>query len=154
MIYLASDHRGFELKVKIKSWLREWGETFEDFGPETFIANDDYPDYISRVGQQVSAHQDERGIVFGLTGEGEAIVCNKYRGVRTAVYSGGNIKIVKLSREHNDANVLSLGAGFIDEPKAKKVIKLWLDTKFSVDVRHIRRLEKIRNIEALNFKID
>ena len=149
---MASDHRGFELKAKIKTWLPEWGYEFEDLGPNVYVADDDYPDYVSRVGKQVSAHLDDKGVVLGFTGEGEAIVCNKYQGVRTAVYNGGSTEIVKLSREHNDANVLSLGAGFIDDTQAKDVVKLWLDTKFSGDERHVRRLEKIRVIETSTCK--
>ena len=152
MIYLASDHKGYELKGKIKVWLRNWGYEFGDLGPSAYVADDDYPDYVSKVGEQISAQSESLGIVLGFTGEGEAIVCNKYFHVRTAVYNGGTKDIIKLSREHNDANVLSLGAGFVNEVEAKEALKLWLDTKFSGEERHVRRLKKIEAIESANFK--
>lgn len=144
MIYLASDHRGFELKEKIKSWLEAWGIEHVDVGAHALVPDDDYPDFVAQVAEKVA--QDpagNRGIVLGGTGQGEAMVANRRRGVRAAVLYAANDDIVKLSREHNAANVLSLGASFVSDEQAKHAIKLWLDTPFSEAPRHIRRIGKI-----------
>jgi len=143
-IFIATDHRGFALKEKIKQWLAEWGYQCQDFGADTLDENDDYPDFISKAAEAVSKDpENSKGIVLGSSGQGEAIVANKYKGVRAAVYYGGSEDIIKLSREHNDANMLALGAAFLDEENAKKVVKLWLETPFSGDERHVRRINKI-----------
>ncbi len=144
MIYLGSDHRGYELKEKIKSWLTGWGMDFVDCGPARLDPADDYPDYVAIVAEKVA--QDpvgNRGIVLGATGQGEAIVANRRRGIRAAVLYAYNEDIIKMSREHNAANVLSLGASFLAEDDAKKAIELWLKTDFSGDERHVRRIGKI-----------
>lgn len=142
-IFLGADHAGFELKEKISSYLKELGHEVEDMGAHTHEALDDYPDFIRPVAQAVSAHPGAKGIILGGSGQGEAIVANRVSGVRAAVYYGGAVDIVVLSREHNDANILSLGARFIEEEEAKEVVKLWLDTPFSGDERHMRRIKKI-----------
>lgn len=151
-IFLASDHRGFQLKEKIKDWLKEWGFEYEDMGAFEYNENDDYPDFISRAAEAVANDPEQsRGIILGASGQGEAMVANRYKGVRATVYYGGSEEVVKLSREHNDANVLSLGialgstiqtAKMLDEEVVRKVIKLWLDTPFSNDERHVRRISK------------
>lgn len=144
MIYLGSDHRGYEMKEKIKSWLTEWGLEYIDCGPKQYDANDDYPDFVAQVAEKVA--QDpigNIGIVLGHSGQGEAMVANRRRGIRATVLYAANDEIVKLSREHNAANVLSLGASFISEDDAKHAIRLWLDTGFSGDERHVRRIGKI-----------
>ncbi|OGZ66587.1 MAG: ribose-5-phosphate isomerase [Candidatus Staskawiczbacteria bacterium RIFCSPHIGHO2_02_FULL_34_10] len=143
-IFIATDHRGYSLKEKIKTWLSDWNYEFEDFGAFTLNPDDDYPDFIAKVAEAVSVDpKSSVGIVLGGSGQGEAIVANKYKEVRAVVYYGGPEDIIKLSREHNDANVLSLGASFLDEKNIKGIIKLWLETKFSGDERHIRRINKI-----------
>jgi ribose 5-phosphate isomerase B len=148
MIYLGTDHRGFELKEMIKQWLTEWGYEYEDMGAHEYDEQDDYPDFVSLVGEKVSADPDNsKGIVLGGSGQGEAIVANKYNGVSAVVFYGGPDEIIKLSREHNNANVLSLGASFIDGDRAKEAIKLWLETEFPGEERHKRRIEKIKQIE-------
>jgi len=147
MIYLGSDHKGYELKEKIKLWLGEWGYTFEDKGPDHFDKDDDYPDYISKVGLAISGDTESFGIILGHSGQGEAIVANKYKGVRAIVYYGGPEELISLSREHNNANVLSLGASFLSEEQAKRIIKMWLETKFTNEPRHARRIDKITKIE-------
>lgn len=148
MIYLASDHRGYNLKEKIKSWLSEWGHEYEDMGAFELNQEDDYPDFISKAAEKVSADPEKsKGIVLGGSGQGEAIVANRYPNVRAAVYYGGSEEIIKLSREHNNANILSLGASFIDDETAKKAIQLWLGTSFSGDERHKRRIEKINKLK-------
>ena len=144
MIYLASDHRGFELKNHIKDWLAEWGYEFEDCGPHNLDPQDDYPDFVHVAAQKVA---DEPGlhkaIVLGMSGQGEAMVANRYKGVRAGVYYGGPRPNFLLTREHNDANVLSLAAAFITVEDARLTVKKWLETRFSGDERHVRRIRKI-----------
>ncbi|TSC91822.1 MAG: ribose 5-phosphate isomerase B [Parcubacteria group bacterium Licking1014_17] len=148
MIYLASDHRGFELKKKISVWLKEWGYQSEDMGPFAYDAEDDYPDFVLKAAEKISADpENSKGIVLGHSGQGEALVANKYKGIRAIVYYGGPEELITLSREHNNANVLSLGASFLDDETAKKAVKTWLETKFAGEERHVRRIAKIAKIE-------
>lgn len=146
LIYLGSDHAGFELKRKIKKLLDELGLKYEDLGPNKYDTDDDYPDFIIPVAQKVAENSGSRGIVFGGSGQGEAIAANKIKGIRAALYYGGPLDIVKLSRTHNDSNILSLGARFVNENEAIQAVKLWLETEFE-DGRHQRRIEKIKNVE-------
>ncbi|MDX1535601.1 MAG: RpiB/LacA/LacB family sugar-phosphate isomerase [Candidatus Spechtbacterales bacterium] len=143
-IYLATDHAGYELKEKIKEWLTGWNYDFEDMGAYKYNETDDYPDLIRPAVKSV-AHDPEnsKAIILGGSGQGEAMVANRYQGVRATVYYGGSEDILKLSREHNDANVLSLGARFLNEEETKKAIKIWLETKFSEQDRHVRRINKL-----------
>jgi ribose 5-phosphate isomerase B len=146
-ILIASDHAGFELKRVLAEHLRDTGHEVRDMGPHEYVPDDDYPDYISLVAREMEAHPSTaRGIVIGGSGQGEAICANKFYGIRAVVYYGGNTDILKLSREHNDANVLSLGARFLSPSEAKKAVKIWLDTPFSGDERHKRRIQKLFNI--------
>jgi ribose 5-phosphate isomerase B len=148
-IYLASDHAGFELKKRLISFLRnEMQIDAVDEGPYEFIENDDYPDFISKAMRSVLNEPESRAIILGGSGEGEAIVANRYKGVRAVVYYGGQLEIVKLSREHNNSNVLSLGARFLNEEEAKEAVRLWIETDFSEDERHIRRIKKIDSLNS------
>lgn len=147
MIYLGTDHRGYELKEKIKDWLSDWGYEYEDLGNFELDKNDDYPDFIAPVAQRVSEDPESKGIVLGASGQGEAITANKFEGVRAVVFYGGPEDIIRLSREHNDANVLSIGASFVDEAEIQGAIKLWLETDFTNEERHQRRIEKIKKLE-------
>jgi ribose 5-phosphate isomerase B len=106
------------------------------------VEDDDYPDFIKLAAEGVSKDPDDMAIVFGYSGEGEAMVANRYPAVRAGVYNGGSGEIVKLLREHNNANVLSVGAHFISTEQTLQVVKLFLATPFSGDARHIRRLGK------------
>lgn len=144
-IYLASDHAGFELKEKIKPYLKE--ESFEvgDCGAFTYNKNDDYPDFIANAAIGVSKNPNSKGIVFGKSGAGECIVANKVKGVRSIL--GFSKENVTLAREHNDANVLSLGSAFVDESLAKELVKIFLETPFLNEKRHIRRIDKIKKLE-------
>jgi ribose 5-phosphate isomerase B len=151
MIYIASDHAGFELKNKLVEYLKEQDLEVEDVGPFKFDKDDDYPDYIYPCAVKVAAEDGNKGIVLGLSGNGEAMVANKVRGIRCALYQGGDLKIIELSRQHNDANVLSLGFGFVTEQQAKQAVDLWLKTGFEGG-RHLRRIEKIKKIEQETFK--
>jgi ribose 5-phosphate isomerase B len=143
-VYLGTDHRGFELKEKLKAFLIENGYDVEDFGAFAFEDFDDYPDYIKPAAEAVSKNPTEdRAIVLGATGQGEAIAANRFKGVRAIVYYGGPEEIITLSREHNDANVLSIGASFIQDPQIFDSVRIWLETPFSNDERHLRRIKKI-----------
>ena len=146
-IFLSSDHAGFELKNHLVNYLEENGIEAVDKGPHEFQAGDDYPDWISLVAQEISGDSSAKGIVIGLSGEGEAIVANKFKNVRAIVYYGGNEEVLKLSREHNDANILSLGAKFLTPEQAEKAVDIWIETQFSNDPRHLRRIKKIEEIE-------
>jgi len=144
MIYLAADHRGYELKEKIKQWLTEWNYEYEDMGAFEYSESDDYPDFVRKAAEAVANDPGRsRGIILGGSGQGEAMAANRFKGVRAAVYYGGAEEIIKMSRQHNNANVLSLGASFLDEKAAKRAIRTWLETLFSGEERHKRRIDKI-----------
>lgn len=145
-VFLASDHAGFELKKALLVALEDAGYTTEDLGPHALHADDDYPDYIIPLAERVAASEGSLGIAIGGSGEGEAIAANKIQGIRAAEYYGGNLDIVRLSREHNDANVLALGARFLSEEEAVEAVLLWLSTAFSGDERHVRRIKKLDDI--------
>lgn len=148
-IYLGTDHAGFELKEQIKVFLKAGGYAVEDEGAYTFDSNDDYTDYVKIVAKLVQSEPESKGIVLGGSGQGEAIVANRFSGVRAAVYYGGPLEIIKLSREHNDANILSLGARFLNFEQVKEVLNIWLSTQFSGEERHLRRINDIDNNESL-----
>lgn len=146
-LFIASDHAGFDLKRILVEHLRMAGHDVFDRGAREYKPDDDYPDYISLVAREISEKPSgARGIVIGGSGQGEAMCANKFYGVRAAVYYGGNNDIIRLSRDHNDANVLSLGARFISPDEAKRAVTLWLDTPFSGDDRHKRRIQKLFNV--------
>ena len=147
MIYLGADHAGFELKEVIKNYLKEQGKEVEDLGAFELNQEDDYPDFVVPVAKKVAENPEQnRGIVLGGSGQGEAIAVNRFKGVRAAVYYGGPFDIVKLSRQHNNANVLSLGARFLTKEQAIEVVDLWLETSFEAG-HHTRRIEKLDEIE-------
>lgn len=149
-IYLATDHAGFELKEKIKIYLEELGgHEVYDCGALTLESGDDYPEYIARAAEKVqfdALHEPAMAVVFGGSGVGEAIVANRFRHVRAVVYAGGPLDVIKLSREHNDANVLSLGARFVTEAEAKQAVDLFFATPFSHAERHADRVIAIDEI--------
>jgi len=145
-IYLGTDHAGFELKENIKSYLIESGYEVEDCGAFSFDKNDDYPDFIAKAAIGVSKNPTSKGIVFGKSGAGECIVANKINGIRAVL--GFNKENVKLARLHNDANILSLGSAFVENELAEELVKLFLETPFSGEERHRRRIDKIRKIEG------
>lgn len=145
-IYLGTDHAGLELKEKIKFYLEEKGLEVFDKGCFEYDAEDDYPDFVGPVAEEVSKDMDAIGIVFGGSGQGEAICANKYAGVRACTYYGGSTEIPRLARAHNNANVLSIGARFVGEIEAKDIIDIFLDNPFSGDERHVRRLKKLENL--------
>ncbi len=143
-IYFASDHAGFELKKELVEFVKSQGFDVVDVGPDVCDQNDDYPDTISIAAELVSKNPEEdRAIVIGGSGQGEAMVCNRYPHIRAAVYYGGPVEIVSLSRAHNDANILSIGARFVDKNEIGEIVRGWLLEQFSNDTRHIRRIKKI-----------
>lgn len=142
-VFLASDHAGFELKEALISFLGERGFEVEDLGPKTYDKNDDYPDTIAPLARAVATNPGSVGIAIGMSGQGEAIVCNRHKGIRAAVYYGAHQEVLTLSRQHNDANVLSLGAKFLTQEEAKEAVVQWLATDFSGEERHRRRIAKI-----------
>lgn len=164
-IYLATDHTGIDIKNKVKEFLQKEGHKVEDCGAYEFDKNDDYPDFISKAAEGVSIDpSNSRGIIFGGSGQGEAMLANKYPGVRCALFyspampaqavnvegrrSEDPFEILKLTREHNWANMLSLGARFLKEKDVLKAVKIWLESPDPKDERHIRRVEKIEKIES------
>ena len=144
-IYFATDHAGFALKEVLLPYVRDvLGYEVVDCGAYEYSPEDDYPEFIKKAGEAVSKDgEGTRAIILGGSGQGEAMVANKYPHVRATVYYGGARDIITLSREHNNANVLSLGARFVSEEEAKEVVALWLKTTFSEDERHVRRIAQI-----------
>ena len=154
-VFFASDHAGFELKKVLLPYVRDLGHEVEDCGAYTYQEDDDYPDFVSKVAKMVYDTPDTKAIILGGSGQGEAMVANRFPRVRAAVYyeparmqtdaDGKDLDMVSSVRAHNDANVLSLGCRFLNEEEVKRVVSLWLSTPFSGDERHRRRIEKIEN---------
>jgi ribose 5-phosphate isomerase B len=149
-LFIGGDHAGFELKEKIKEYLKSLNHKVNDMGAFSYDPNDDYPDFILPVTKEVVENPDSFGIIFGGSGQGEQIAANKRDGIRAIEYYGGDINIVRLGREHNDANILSIGARFIKEDEAKDAVRLFIETSFSKEERHERRIQKIKEIEIIN----
>ena len=146
-IAIGSDHRGFVLKEEIKEYLEKSNYEYKDFGTyseESF----DYPDSASEVAKRVSQDQFQRGILICASGCGMNIVANKYTNIRAVVANDVNVAI--MSRSHNNSNVITLGAKYITSDVAKNIIELWLTTDFESG-RHEARLDKIKQIEKINF---
>lgn len=150
-IHLGSDHAGFEMKEVVKDWLEQNHYEVVDHGAFEYDLDDDYPDFIEQVAREVLMDQNSRGIIFGGSGQGEAITANRFPGIRAVVFNGQYEpkdgrevpNEIVVSREHNNANVLSLGARFLNEIETLEAVQLWLETAFSGEERHVRRLEKI-----------
>jgi ribose 5-phosphate isomerase B len=150
-IYFAADHAGFELKNELLNLVRgEFNAEVEDCGAAQYDEADDYPLIIAAAARKLSedsaAGKDSRAIILGGSGTGEAIVANRFAHVRAALYYGGTLDIVKLSRQHNDANALSFGARFVSADEAKEAVRVWLSTPFSKEDRHVRRLKQIEKL--------
>ena len=142
IIHIATDHAGLELKEKVKSYLSKLDCEVVDHGAYEYDALDDYPDFIFPCAEAVSNDPNSRGIILGGSGQGEAMAANRVKGVRAAVFYNGPDEIIKLSRQHNNANILSLGARFMSDQEMYKIIELWLSTDFESG-RHKRRIEKL-----------
>ncbi len=143
-IALGADHAGYALKEDIKKTLAEFGLTVEDFGTGS-TDSVDYPDFAERVARGVAAGQFDRGILVCGTGIGMAIAANKIPGIRAATVT--DVEMARLSREHNDANVLAIGGRLLDKKRALEIVRTFLETPFGGD-RHQRRLDKIRGLES------
>jgi ribose 5-phosphate isomerase B len=161
-LILASDHAGFTLKEAVKKFLEGKGYAVLDVGAHELVPGDDYPVYMIAAAMEVAKDLEggTKAIIFGGTGQGEAMAANRLPGVRAAVWYGTAARrsdmtdsseaqpdIIKLSREHNDANVLSIGARFVNEEDAERAIEAWLETPFSGEEKYRRRNEEIDNIE-------
>ena len=140
-IVLATDHAGFELKEHVKRFLIKKGYDIKDFGALEYDGLDDYPDFILPAAKYISEHK-LIGIIFGWSGQGEAMAANRINGIRAAVFYNGPDEIVELSRLHNNANILSIGARFVSNQEVEKVIELWLSTNFE-EGRHEKRINKL-----------
>ena len=145
-IALGSDHAGFDLKEMVRGWLQEDGHEVVDIGPATFDPTDDYPDYARLVAEAVARGEVERGLIVCSTGQGSCMAANKVRGVRAALCH--DLFCARLSRQHNDANVLCLGSNVIGPGLAREVAELWLAEPFSDEAKHRRRVEKVNRIEG------
>jgi len=156
---VATDHAGFEALQQLKTFLETAGHQVVDFGPQQLDTNDDYPDFIFPAAKAVAQGECEAGIILGGSGQGEAMAANRIRGVRCTVFYGpvvaktavdaeGNVsddpyEILKLSRQHNHANMLSLSGRFLSLDEMKQAITTWLSTPYSDEERHIRRVRKL-----------
>ena len=148
-VYFAADHAGFTLKQILKEFVSdELGHDVKDFGADRLSRDDDYPDYVFPAARAVANDAHARAIILGGSGQGEAMAANRIRRVRAAVWYGGDTDIIALSREHNNANVLSIGARFVEADDAKKVVAEWLDTRFKEEARHVRRIEKLDGVHS------
>jgi ribose 5-phosphate isomerase B len=142
------------MKEELKSFLETLEYEVVDHGAYEYDEDDDYPDFIYPVAESVAIDSQSFGIILGGSGQGEAICANRIKGIRATVFNGQYEPVdgrevpneIVLSREHNDANVLSLGAKFISIAEAKEAVELWLETDFSGDERHVRRIQKIEKL--------
>ncbi len=141
-VFFAADHAGFPLKEELVPYVRNLGYEVEDMGAHALDALDDYPDFITPCATRIAETPESFGIVIGGSGQGEAMAANRISGARAAVFYGGSLELVRLTREHNDANILSLGARFVTLEQAKEAVALFLETSFSGDARHVRRIQK------------
>jgi ribose 5-phosphate isomerase B len=143
-IAIAADHAGFSLKESVRVWLGEIGHEVQDFGTDSSESTD-YPEYAVAVSQCVASGAADRGVLVCYTGIGMSIAANKIAGIRAAVAISE--EAVRLTRSHNDANVLALGAKFVAPPDAERLVSAFLETEFDGGVRHARRIEKIARLE-------
>lgn len=147
-IFLSSDHAGFELKEQIKNYLVSVGQDVQDCGADKYVETDDYPDTIAPGIKALIEYGVEKGraIIFGGSGQGEAIIANRFKGIRAGLYYGGNLDVIRLLREHNNANVLSLGARMVQFDEANAAVDMFLETDFTKEERHERRIAKIDSV--------
>ena len=145
-VHLGSDHAGFELKEALRAHLLHAGHEPVDHGPKEFVATDDYPPYCLAAAQGVAADPGSLGVVIGGSGNGEQMAANKVRGARCAL--AWSIETARLARQHNDANLVSIGARMHDQATALDLVRTFLETPFSGDPRHVRRIEMVSDYEA------
>ncbi|MET7752570.1 ribose-5-phosphate isomerase [Micromonospora sp. NPDC005367] len=145
-VYLGSDHAGYELKVHLASYLANQGYEVVDVGPYVFDPDDDYPTFCLHTGDRVVADEGSLGVVIGGSGNGEQIAANKIAGVRAAL--AWNTETAQLSREHNDANIVAVGARQHTLDEATAIVEAFLSTPFSGNERHARRIAQVAAYEA------
>ncbi len=157
-IHIGSDHAGFDLKNEIVRFLEQQHYEVIDHGAYELDPEDDYPDFILPVAVSVAEDPNSKGIILGGSGQGEAMVANRVLGVRATVFYGEPVNseesIIELSKQHNDANILSLGARFITDEEALEAVQLWLETSFSEEERHARRIAKIDEIDSSAMELE
>lgn len=161
LVYFAGDHAGFEMKGKLMEFVRSLGHQVEDLGPHAYDQADDFVDYVIPLAKKVAKAQMNsdtegadgnqresavRGIVVAGSGQGEIIAMNRIPGARAALFCSCNLELVRASRDHNDSNIFAVGARFCTPEEARKGIKVWLETPFSGEERHVRRLQKIEQM--------
>jgi ribose 5-phosphate isomerase B len=161
-IALSTDHAGFDKLKQLKEFLSDSGHDCVNYGPTSYAPGDDYPDFIRPAAEAVASGACEVGIIFGGSGQGEAMTANRVPGARCAVYYGpakavdaidvsghaaeDDFEILRLSRQHNDANMLSLAGRFLDNEGIELAVSIWLNTKFESEERHVRRIKKIDGV--------
>lgn len=158
-IALATDHTGYEDLKKLQAYIESLGHECVNFGPQEFDLDDDYPDYIFPAAKAVADGTCDRGVIFGGSGQGEAMAANRIKGVRCAIFYGPVVAkrpinaegetsddpfvLLRLSREHNNSNMLSLAARFLSEEEIKAAVKAWLEMPDATAERHLRRITKL-----------
>lgn len=158
-IALSTDHAGYEQLLRVQEFLIALGYECVNYGPQSYQADDDYPDFIKPAAQAVADKICDVGIIFGSSGQGEAIVANRVAGVRCGVYYGpatasaaidangtqpqDQFEILRLNRQHNHANMLSLAGRFLTPEAVEQAVTIWLQTPYSEEERHVRRVSKI-----------
>ncbi len=163
-IALSTDHVGYKALFELQDYLRAHGHETISFGPKTLDQEDDYPDFIFPAALAVANEECEVGIIFGGSGQGEAMAANRIKGIRCTVFYGpvapvvsvdleGNTsedayEILKLSRKHNHANMLSLAGRFLTKEQINHAVLTWLYTPYSEEERHVRRVKKLDTFEA------
>jgi ribose 5-phosphate isomerase B len=145
-VHLGSDHAGFDLKARLVERLTELGHEPVDHGPAEYDAVDDYPPFVLRAAEGVAGDPGSLGVVLGGSGNGEAIAANKVKGIRCALAHSEDT--ARLAREHNDANVVSIGARMHDEATAVRLMELFLETPYSDEERHTRRIAMLTAYET------
>jgi len=144
MIYLGADHAGFYLKEELKKYLKELGYDYEDLGNREMDPEDDYSDFAIKVANK-TFKTDSLGILICATGSGMSIAANKIKGIRASVV--WNDFTALQAREHNNANIICLAGKVLDTETSKNIIRLWLEAEFTGEDRHVRRIEKIKELE-------
>ncbi len=146
IIYIGADHRGFKLKETLKAYLVNSGYTVHDLGNEHYDENDDYPDFAIKVAEKVNEDpSNNKGVLLCGSGIGVDIVANKFKNVRSSLAFSPDQ--VYMAKNHDDTNVLSLPAAYLEDEEAKKIVSVWLQTPFSNEEGHKRRLDKIKKLE-------
>ena len=142
IIHIATDHAGLDLKNSLKEYLNSKGYEVVDHGAFEYDARDDYPDFIFPCAKAVASDKNSKGVILGGSGQGEAMAANRIKGIRAAVYYGSEVDIPILSRQHNNSNILSIGARFVSKKEIYAILDEWLSEPFTGG-RHQRRLDKL-----------